>query len=120
MEDELRHQAFHDALTGLPNRALFDDRLAQALRRRARRGDGGAAVVLVDLDDFKAVNDSLGHAGGGELLIECARRFDALIRGTDTAARLGGDEFAILLEDADAEGAALDVARRLREALDAP
>jgi diguanylate cyclase (GGDEF)-like protein/PAS domain S-box-containing protein len=119
MEDELRHQAFHDALTGLPNRALFDDRLAQALRRR-RRDEGGAAVVLVDLDDFKAINDSLGHAAGDELLVECARRFDGVIRGSDTAARLGGDEFAVLLEDADAEGAALDVARRLRDALAAP
>jgi diguanylate cyclase (GGDEF)-like protein/PAS domain S-box-containing protein len=119
MEDELRHQAFHDALTGLPNRALFDDRLAQALRRR-RRADGGVAVVLVDLDDFKAVNDSLGHAAGDELLVECARRFDLVLRGSDTAARLGGDEFAVLLEDADAEAAALEIAARLRDALDAP
>jgi diguanylate cyclase (GGDEF)-like protein/PAS domain S-box-containing protein len=119
MEDELRHQAFHDALTGLPNRALFDDRLAQALRRR-RRADGGVAVVLVDLDDFKAVNDSLGHAAGDELLIECARRFDMMVRGSDTAARLGGDEFAVLLEDNDAETAALEIAARLRDVLGAP
>jgi diguanylate cyclase (GGDEF)-like protein/PAS domain S-box-containing protein len=120
MEDELRHQAFHDALTGLPNRALFDDRLAQALRRR-RRADGGVAVVLVDLDDFKAVNDSLGHAAGDELLVECARRFDAMVRGSDTAARLGGDEFAVLLEDSDdAEAAALEIAARLHDALAAP
>ena len=120
MEDELRHQAFHDALTGLPNRALFDDRLAQALRRR-HRADNGVAVVLVDLDDFKAVNDSLGHAAGDELLVECARRFDLMVRGSDTAARLGGDEFAVLLEDnGDAEAAALEIAARLREALDAP
>ncbi|WP_051222968.1 putative bifunctional diguanylate cyclase/phosphodiesterase [Conexibacter woesei] len=120
MEDELRHQAFHDALTGLPNRSLFDDRLAQALRRR-HRADNGVAVVLVDLDDFKAVNDSLGHAAGDELLVECARRFDLVVRGSDTAARLGGDEFAVLLEDnGDAEAAALQLAARLREALDAP
>jgi diguanylate cyclase (GGDEF)-like protein/PAS domain S-box-containing protein len=120
MEDELRHQAFHDALTGLPNRALFDDRLAQALRRR-HRADNGVAVVLVDLDDFKAVNDSLGHAAGDELLVECARRFDMMVRGSDTAARLGGDEFAVLLEDnGDAEAAALEIAARLREALAAP
>jgi diguanylate cyclase (GGDEF)-like protein/PAS domain S-box-containing protein len=120
MEDALRHQAFHDGLTGLPNRALFDDRLAQALAR-ARRGEGQVAVVLVDLDDFKAVNDSLGHAAGDALLIECGRRFDALVRATDTAARLGGDEFAVLVEDRDdAAGAAADVARRLRAALDRP
>jgi diguanylate cyclase (GGDEF)-like protein/PAS domain S-box-containing protein len=120
MEDALRHQAFHDGLTGLPNRVLFDDRLAGALAR-ARRGDGQVAVVLVDLDDFKAVNDSLGHAAGDALLIECARRFDAEVRSTDTAARLGGDEFAVLVEDAeDAAGAAAEIARRLRAALDRP
>jgi len=120
MEDALRHQAFHDGLTGLPNRTLFDDRLAQALAR-ARRGDGQVAVVLVDLDDFKAVNDSLGHAAGDELLIACARRFDALVRATDTAARLGGDEFAVLVEDRGDVGAvAAEVAERLRVALDRP
>jgi diguanylate cyclase (GGDEF)-like protein/PAS domain S-box-containing protein len=119
MEDALRHQAFHDGLTGLPNRALFDDRLAQALARD-RRGESQVAVVLVDLDDFKAVNDSLGHAAGDDLLVECARRFDAIVRATDTAARLGGDEFAVLVEDHDAAGAAGDVARRLRAALDRP
>jgi diguanylate cyclase (GGDEF)-like protein/PAS domain S-box-containing protein len=119
MEDALRHQAFHDGLTGLPNRALFDDRLAQALARD-RRGESQVAVVLVDLDDFKAVNDSLGHAAGDDLLVECARRFDGIVRASDTAARLGGDEFAVLVEDHDAAGAAGEVARRLREALDRP
>jgi diguanylate cyclase (GGDEF)-like protein/PAS domain S-box-containing protein len=119
VEDELRHQAFHDALTGLPNRALFDDRLTQALRR-THRGETQVAVVLVDLDDFKAVNDSLGHAAGDALLVECARRFATIIRGVDTAARLGGDEFAVLLEAEDADAAAADVADRLREALSEP
>ena len=119
MEEELRHQAFHDALTGLPNRALFDDRLGQALRR-SLRGGTQPAVVIIDLDDFKAVNDSLGHGAGDELLVECARRFENSIRGTDTAARMGGDEFAILIDDADADRAARDVAQRLRAALAEP
>ena len=102
-EAQLAHQAaFHDPVTGLPNRALFRDRVEQALARQHRH-DQALAVLFIDLDDFKTINDSLGHAAGDELLTEVGRRLAACVRGGDTAARLGGDEFAILLEDVDDE-----------------
>ena len=97
LEDELRHQAFHDSLTGLANRALFEDRLAHALAR-ARRGGHPVEVLFLDLDDFKTINDSLGHEIGDQLLREVAQRIAAVVRAADTAARLGGDEFAVLVE----------------------
>ena len=107
LEDELRHQAFHDSLTGLANRALFEDRLAHALAR-ARRGGRPIEVLFMDLDDFKTINDSLGHEVGNDVLREVARRISSVVRVADTAARLGGDEFAVLVEtpgagEADAE-----------------
>ena len=95
--EQMRFQAFHDPLTGLSNRALFQDRLAHALELR-RRDPRGLAVLLIDLDNFKVVNDSLGHAIGDHLLVEVARRLRRAARTGDTVARLGGDEFAILLE----------------------
>jgi diguanylate cyclase (GGDEF)-like protein/PAS domain S-box-containing protein len=120
LENRLRHQAFHDTLTGLPNRALFEDRLTQALARERRHG-GTVAVLFVDLDDFKIVNDSLGHAAGDELLRGVAGRLAVDLRATDTAARFGGDEFAVLLTEL---GGGLTeaqaVADRLRDALQAP
>ncbi len=96
LEDELKHQAFHDALTGLPNRLLFQDRISQQLAA-ARRDGTTAGVLFVDLDDFKVVNDTMGHGVGDELLVATAQRLSGLIRDVDTAARLGGDEFALLI-----------------------
>jgi diguanylate cyclase (GGDEF)-like protein len=98
--EQLRHRAFHDPLTGLPNRALFRDRLAHALERSARDPAATCAVLFLDLDDFKQVNDRLGHDRGDGVLRTVAERLEAGIRRSDTAARLGGDEFTILLEDA--------------------
>ena len=118
LESGLRHQAFHDPLTGLANRALFYDRVDHALTRV--RADLGMLIVLfIDLDGFKGINDTLGHAAGDAVLIEMARRLLEGRRSTDTVARLGGDEFALLLEDLDVlAGAAL--AERLAAALHAP
>jgi diguanylate cyclase (GGDEF)-like protein/PAS domain S-box-containing protein len=117
-EAELTHQAFHDPVTGLANRALFVERVRRALAHR-RRGDASLAVLFLDLDDFKLVNDSLGHAVGDEVLVEVARRIDGGVRGVDTAARFGGDEFALLLEDVDGHAAA-EAARRILDVLSAP
>jgi diguanylate cyclase (GGDEF)-like protein/PAS domain S-box-containing protein len=117
LEQELRHQAFHDSLTGLANRALFENRLAHALER-VRRGEGGLAVVFVDLDDFKTVNDSLGHTAGDELLRSVGERLRYNLRGADTAARLGGDEFGVLLDGAATAEAATEACRRLSAALE--
>ena len=100
LEEQLTHQAFHDPLTGLANRALFRDRVSHALALAQRRGNA-VTVLFLDLDDFKTVNDSLGHTEGDRLLIAAAERFLACARSADTVARLGGDEFAILIEGAD-------------------
>jgi diguanylate cyclase (GGDEF)-like protein/PAS domain S-box-containing protein len=100
LEDQLRHQALHDALTGLANRWLFLDRLALALARM-ERGSGPVAVLFLDLDDFKNINDQFGHSQGDRLLVEVAKLLGAATRAVDTVARFGGDEFAVLVEDAD-------------------
>jgi diguanylate cyclase (GGDEF)-like protein/PAS domain S-box-containing protein len=119
LEDELAHQAFHDSLTGLANQALFRDRVEHALDRIARSG-GHLAVVFLDLDNFKTVNDSLGHTAGDELLVEVTSRLVSCVRPGDTAARLGGDEFALLLEDMRDEREALAVAERTIASLRQP
>jgi diguanylate cyclase (GGDEF)-like protein len=111
----LRHQAVHDALTGLPNRSLLHSRAERALR-----GDGLAAMLLIDLDRFKEVNDTLGHDYGDELLVEAAARLSRAVRRGDTLARLGGDEFAVLLEDLPHRGAVAELAGRLQDALREP
>jgi diguanylate cyclase (GGDEF)-like protein len=118
--DQLRQQALHDSLTGLPNRALFRDRLAHALERSARSDDGRCAVLFLDLDDFKDVNDGLGHAVGDALLRVVADRLRSTIREADTAARLGGDEFAVLIEDAVDLDDAAALADRIAAAIASP
>jgi diguanylate cyclase (GGDEF)-like protein/PAS domain S-box-containing protein len=102
LEDQLAHQAFHDPLTNLANRVLFRDRVEHAIQRAAG-GMASPAVLLIDLDNFKAVNDGLGHSAGDWLLIEVAARLLACLRPADTVARLGGDEFAVLLDDNSSE-----------------
>ncbi len=119
LEDQLRHQAFHDPLTGLANRALFADRLDHSLARSNRR-EGGVAVLLMDLDNFKVINDSLGHEAGDQLLVAAAERLRACLRPEDTLARLGGDEFAVLLEDTVSVSAAKPLADRIAEAMRVP
>ena len=120
LEDQLRHQAFHDALTGLSNRALFLDRVEHALARIRRTDSPIPAVAFIDLDDFKLVNDSLGHGAGDELLRAVADRLRGCLRSGDTPARLGGDEFAVLLEDAPDTQAVIEVAERILDALHEP
>jgi diguanylate cyclase (GGDEF)-like protein len=119
--ERLEHTAMHDALTGLPNRTLFLDRLEQSLRRARRRGAGsGGAVLFLDLDRFKVVNDSLGHQVGDELLRAVAIRLDAAIRPGDTVARMSGDEFTVLLEDVADPREATVVAERVLSTLSDP
>ena len=110
------HDALHDALTGLPNRTLLADRFEQALRA-GTRNSSATALLLIDLDRFKEVNDTLGHHVGDELLAQIGPRLAGALRKADTVARLGGDEFAVLLPDVDGLSGALDAAARLRQAL---
>ena len=116
LEEQLEYQAFHDPLTGLANRSLFRDRVEQALRRRYRSQDG-LAVLFLDLDAFKTINDSLGHVAGDQLLVIAADRLRAVVRPSDTISRLGGDEFAILLDGADDSDTALVIAQRILDGL---
>jgi diguanylate cyclase (GGDEF)-like protein/PAS domain S-box-containing protein len=121
-EEQLAHQAFYDGLTKLPNRALFMNRLEHLLRRTRRRVGKRFlfAVIYLDVDRFKGVNDSLGHQTGDDLLIQVARRLETCLRPGDTLARLGGDEFTVLLEDIRSETDATRVAERIHQALTEP
>jgi len=117
--DRIEHQALHDELTGLAHRTLLRDRVDQALRA-ARRTAGGGAILLLDLDRFKEINDTLGHEAGDALLRELAVRLSAILRQSDTVARLGGDEFAVLAPDVGDAARALALAEKLREELSRP
>jgi diguanylate cyclase (GGDEF)-like protein len=119
LEGELEHRAFHDALTGLPNRALLTDRIKHALARVESHGES-VAVLFLDLDDFKVVNDSLGHEAADRLLMAVAERLQTVLRPEDTLARLGGDEFTVLLEDIEGASEATAVAERIADALREP
>jgi len=119
LEAELEHQAFHDSLTNLANRALFSDRVQHALQRLARESSS-VAVLLLDLDAFKTVNDSVGHTAGDELLITVSQRLRDVLRPSDTAARLGGDEFAILLEGLAGVDEAREITQRVMDTFETP
>src|ERR1700759_3746539 len=117
LQDQLVHEAYHDALTQLANRALFRERVADALRRRDE--DTDVTVLFLDLDGFKEVNDSLGHLAGDQLLVQVADRLRASVRDGDVVARFGGDEFAVLIESPDGGSEEAEmVARRLVAVLD--
>ncbi|HEV2745068.1 MAG TPA: EAL domain-containing protein, partial [Rubrobacter sp.] len=119
-EERLEYQAFHDGLTGLPNRQLFLDRLGHALARTQRRRGKRVAVVFMDLDDFKVVNDSLGHGTGDKLLVAVSERLKGCLRHEDTLARFGGDEFTVLLEDIEDPDEPMRVAKRIIDKLRDP
>ena len=120
LEERLEHRAFHDYLTDLPNRQLFVDRLRQALDRTRRRRGRKVAVLFTDLDEFKIINDSLGHEAGDLLLTLVAQRLKRCLRPEDSLARFGGDEFVVLIEDVEGPEVAVRVAERIIEALKAP
>ncbi len=119
-EEKMLHDAFHDSLTGLANRALFSDHLRLRIERGKRDQTGLFAVLFLDFDRFKVVNDSLGHAEGDALLILIARRLESVLRSSDVVARLGGDEFTILLSELDEEDDAIYIANRIQENLKTP
>src|SRR6185436_17638697 len=119
-EEQLLHDAFHDSLTGLPNRALFIDHLRLSVNHCRRRKNYLFAILFIDLDRFKVINDSLGHMAGDELLIGIARRLEVCLREADTIARLRGDEFTILLDGISDNRDALRVAERVQEVLAQP
>ena len=119
-EAKLLQIAFHDTLTGIPNRMYFRDQLTKTLARAKRDGNARFALMFLDFDRFKAVNDSLGHGAGDELLIGFAMRIKAVVRGTDTVARLGGDEFAVLVENVTNDERVIDLAKRIQDTFRAP
>lgn len=120
VQEQLAFDVLHDQMTGLANRRLFLDRLGQAIKRSKRRTSLSSGVIFMDLDQFKVVNDSLGHASGDQLLVSVGKRLEGALRSGDTVARFGGDEFAILLDDLENPDAVLKVADKLHEVLAAP
>lgn len=120
VEEQLAREALHDTLTGLPNRAFLTDLIERAMRRRRRNREYAFAVLFVDLDRFKVVNDSMGHAAGDQLLIEVSRRLQDCVRPGDVVARLGGDEFCVLLDDIEDSSDSTRVAERIESSLEAP
>lgn len=119
-EEQLSHQAFHDALTGLPNRVLFSERLNRALKRSKRRDEYRFATMMLDLDRFKWINDSLGHQAGDDFLVVIADRLSSCIREVDTVARLGGDEFGIIVEEYGSFREVIKIAKRIQDSLQVP
>jgi len=119
-EESIHHAAFHDALTGLPNRTLFSDRLSMAVERAKRSSEYKYAVIFVDLDRFKIVNDSLGHNQGDKLLVDLALRLESCMRSMDTVARLGGDEFAVLVDGIESVDDATQLSERIQNCLSEP